>query len=121
MTASTLCLITTTDAYYRRLTDHADKSFGVLVDKRVTQKSNIAESDVKDLLKRQVVTLETLLKHFSVNDFEANIQDIQAIINHEYLHQGQLVVMFREAGISLPERFRQAFDLYVPSLSSAGF
>lgn len=27
------------------------------------------------------------------------------------VHQGQLVVLFRQAGIKLPKRFREAFDL----------
>jgi|GEM_PF-824252 len=105
------CLVTTTDAYYRRLIGHNDKRFGVLVVKEVTQKSEIAEGDIKNILKRQIIELENVLKSFSADDFEANIQDIQSIINHEYLHQGQLVVMLRSCSVVLPERFRTAFDL----------
>lgn len=42
---------------------------------------------------------------------EKNIDGILAISNHEYLHHGQFIVMFREAGIELPERFKKAWAL----------
>lgn len=105
------CLATTTDAYYRKLTNHADKRFGVMVRENSVQKSDIKAEDLKGILSRQVVELEDLLRGFTAADFEINAQDIQSICNHEYLHQGQLVVMFRGAGVDLPERFRSAFDL----------
>lgn len=106
------CLVTTTDAYYRRLTENADIRFGVLVhDNQVIKKSDIAEADIQRYLKTQLTDLETLLKHFDDKQFEENVRDIQSIANHEYLHQGQLVVMFRQAGAGLPERFRKAFAL----------
>lgn len=106
------CLVTTTDAYYRRLTENADIRFGVLVQSdRIIRKSDLAEADIQRYLKTQLTELETLLKHFDDKQFEENVRDIQSIANHEYLHQGQLVVMFRQAGAGLPERFRKAFAL----------
>ena len=106
------CLITTTDAYYRRLTGHEDVQYGILLaDGVVVKKDTIPEQDIWQLLRRQIVELEALLKTFDREKLEANVQDIQSIANHEYLHQGQMVVLFREADIALPERFRSAFDL----------
>ncbi len=105
------CLVTTTDTYCRKLTNHKDKRFGVMIRDDVTKKTDIAQENLKAILMRQVGELEDLLRCFTADDFEANIQDIQSIINHEYLHQGQMVVMFRSRGASLPERFRSAFDL----------
>ena len=105
------CLITTTDAYYRRLSDHADTRFGFVLTERAVKKEAIPTQDAQLLLKRQITELEVLLKHFDEPKVAANIQDIQSIANHEYLHQGQLVVLFREADVVLPERFRSAFDL----------
>lgn len=105
------CLATTTDAYYRRLTNGDDKRFGVMIRDDVTEKTDIPQENLKTILVEQIGELENLFRHFSADDFETNIQAIQSIVNHEYLHQGQLVVMFRSCGIALPERFRSAFDL----------
>jgi uncharacterized damage-inducible protein DinB len=105
------CLATTTDRYYRKLTNHSDQRFGVLIRGGSVQKADIAEDDLKIVLKQQMIDLEGALRHFSDNDFEINVQTIQSIINHEYLHQGQLIVMLRELEVDLPERFRTAFDL----------
>lgn len=105
------CLATTTDTYYRKLTNHKDRRFGVLIRDSAIKKVDITQEDLKGILVKQVEDLENLFRHFTADDFETNIQDIQSIVNHEYLHQGQLVVMFRSRGIALPERFRSAFDL----------
>lgn len=106
------CLATTTDKYYRQLADHEDQRFGVVVQETSTlNKSEIPETGIKYILKRQTIELETLLKDFDEEKFAANIQTIQSIINHEYLHQGQLVVMFRQNRTPLPDRFQKAFDL----------
>jgi hypothetical protein len=105
------CLATTTDAYYRKLTKHEDKRFGIIIRENITRKTDIAQENLKAILAQQVIELENVLRHFTGDDFETNIQDIQPIINHEYLHQGQLVVMFRSHDVVLPERFRSAFDL----------
>lgn len=106
------CLLTTTDKYYRQLSHHDNQQFGIIVHDDVTvDKVAIPEDDIAALLKKQTFDLESLLKDFNSEEFSANIQTIQSIINHEYLHQGQLVVMFRENETPLPERFQKAFDL----------
>lgn len=106
------CLIATTDTYRRRLLNTNNKQFGILDRKGViTAKAAIPEQDVKELLAEQTIELQTLFKDFTDQQFEIEAQLIQSIINHEYLHQGQLVVMFRQANVALPERFRKAFDL----------
>ncbi|HEY8998858.1 MAG TPA: hypothetical protein VIM53_00905 [Candidatus Saccharimonadales bacterium] len=105
------CLATTTDTYYRKLINNEDKRFGIIIRDEVTTKTDIVQENLRDILTQQVQELEKLLKSFTSDDLETNVQDIQSIINHEYLHQGQLVVMFRSLGIALPERFRSAFDL----------
>ena len=105
------CLVTTTDTYYRKLTNHNDKRFGIMIRDDVIKKADITQENLKAILTRQTVELEAVLRHFNGDDFETSVQDIQSIINHEYLHQGQLVVMLRSCGVALPERFRSAFDL----------
>lgn len=106
------CLVTTDDTYYRKLTNASNKQFGVVIeDGKVIQKADLHELELKSLLQTDLQRLEKLLTAFSDEQFEANAQDIQRIFNHEYLHQGQLVVLFRQAGIELPERFKEAFDL----------
>jgi len=106
------CLITTTDTYYRKLTAHKDARFGVLIDgQRVVTKEDVPSDTITKILKQQIIDLEDLLRNFNDADFQERIQDIQSIINHEYLHQGQLVIMFRENNTTLPDRFKKAFDL----------
>ncbi len=106
------CLITTTDTYCRRIMGHDDARFGVLLEEGVTiKKSEIGEADIKALLSKQLTALELLLKPFDAGKLEEKARDIQSITNHEYLHQGQLVVLFRQAGVAIPDRFRIAFDL----------
>ena len=106
------CLLTTTDKYYRQLSNHKNQQFGIIVQNdTIITKRDIPEIDIQPLLKKQIIELESLLKDFDESKFRANLQTIQSIINHEYLHQGQLVVMFRENQTLLPDRFQKAFDL----------
>lgn len=106
------CLITTDNTYYRKLTNSPNRQFGMRVeDQRVIQKVDIPETALKNLLQTGSQRLEELLATFSDEQFETHVQDIQRVFNHEYLHQGQLVVLFRQADVELPERFRKAFDL----------
>lgn len=106
------CLVTTDDAYYRKLTNSPDQRFGVAIrDGATIAKEAIPEPNLNTWLEQDLKRLEMLLMHFTSEQFEANAQAIQSIINHEYLHQGQLVVMFRQAGVALPQRFKEAFDL----------
>lgn len=106
------CLASTVDTYHRQLTTHTNQDFGVIVrDGGAIKKSDIPQKELSAILESQIVALEALFKGFSDQDLEENVKAIQSIYNHEYLHQGQLVVLMREAGVDLPERFRKAFAL----------
>lgn len=106
------CMVTTTDTYARTLQNATDVRYGVLIhDGRAIKKNDLTLEQVKSALKDQLYQLELILKNYSNQKFEDSVQDIQAIANHEYLHQGQIVVMFRQADLSIPDRFKTAFDL----------
>lgn len=106
------CLLTTTDKYYRQLSNHNNQQFGVILQgDSLINKTDISDTAIEPLLKKQISELESLLKDFDEKKFSANIQVVQSIINHEYLHQGQLVVMFRKNEVPLPDRIQKAFDL----------
>jgi len=106
------CLATTDDAYYRKLTNNPDKRFGVLLQHNgAVKKADVPEAQLSKLLRQDLKRLEALLATFTDEQFAIHAQTIQSIFNHEYLHQGQLIVVLRQAGVELPERFRKAFDL----------
>lgn len=106
------CLITSTDAYIRMFTNDENQNFGVLVeDGFEIKKRDIRVSEIKNLLKNQIVQLENIFKNFEAQEFDNEIGNILAIINHEYLHQGEMILMLREAGVDLPERFKKSFAL----------
>lgn len=106
------CLASTVDTYYRQLTAAENQNFGIIViDGIPVKKSEITIEHLPKLLKSQLEDLEKLFKDFSDKDFAENTKSIQAICNHEYLHQGELIILMREAGVDLPERFRKAFAL----------
>ncbi len=106
------CLVTTTDAYYRKLSKSSNTSYGILVlDDQIVNKKDTTIDIIKNQLKKQMLITENLLKSFTSKNLANSIEDILAISNHEYLHQGQLIIMFREAGVDLPERFRKAWAL----------
>lgn len=106
------CIISTTDTYYRKLTAHQNQRFGILVrDDIITSKKDIRSNEVKNLLKGQIVQLEELLRDFDLKNMEGVIDLLLATSNHEYLHQGQMIIDFRESGKELPGRFRKAWAL----------
>jgi len=108
-----LCVITTTDAYIRKITDAKDKRYGILIrNGQVIPKNEIDKLEVKILLEEPIRSLEELLKPFDNIKTEENLRYLITIINHDYLHQGQLILMFRLAGANLPERFVKAWALY---------
>lgn len=106
------CIISTTDTYYRKLSGNKNQSFGVLIrNNQITPKQDIGVEDITGLLKEQQVKLEELLREFDYKKMEADIDFFLAISNHEYLHQGQMIIDFRESGKELPERFKKAWAL----------
>ncbi|MEO6508389.1 MAG: hypothetical protein ABIO02_00395 [Patescibacteria group bacterium] len=103
------CIITTTNTFNRKLKGDYNAVFGVLVENdREIPKKNIPPSRIYDLLVMQLDELQIVIKDMTG---EEGIDSILGILNHEYLHQGELILMFREAGVELPERFQKAFAL----------
>lgn len=106
------CLATTTDVYLHQLKGNKNFQFGYLVkDGKVIKKKEIAQADLSKILEMQLGELEMIFKDFDEKQLEENLNILNIISNHEYLHQGQLIVMMREAGVDLPERFRKTFAL----------
>lgn len=106
------CIITTTDAFYRKLSRNAHQEFGVLYrDGQVLLKKQITVTEIKKILEAQLQDLETLYQPFSSEDTGKNLETILSLPNHEYLHQGQMIVNFRETGVELPKSFVKAWAL----------
>jgi hypothetical protein len=106
------CIVTTTDTYWRKFTDHIDNEFGKLIYKdKIYLKKNVDQSLISVLLDKQARELENLLRDFDANRTDKEVNEILAIMNHEYLHQGQLIQLFYEEKIEFPERFAKAWAL----------
>lgn len=106
------CIITTTDTYFRKLTGSKNTSFGVLVQNEVViPKKEITAEKINKLLKNQLIMLQQLFKSYDSKHIEENIESILALSNHEYLHRGQMIIDFREAGVELPLRYKKAWAL----------
>jgi hypothetical protein len=105
------CIITATDAYYRLLTT-GEARFGMFVEESgETDKMDISVERIAALLDKQIRDFDVLFKDYSAKDLEEHIKHIQSLLNHENMHHGQLIVMFREAGLKFPQRFAQAWAL----------
>lgn len=106
------CVVTTTDSYYRKIINHQNKNYGILIQNgKVINKVEINAGEIEKLFLIQLEVLENLFKTFDEKKLEKHIDNILTISNHEYLHQGQMIIMFREAGVELPERFKKAWAL----------
>ena len=106
------CIVATTDAYYRQLTNAKNKEFGVYVtDKKVFPKEELSAEVIKKILPKQLEEIEDLLKSFDGKKAEKYIDKVGMFGNLEYLHQGQLILMFRESGAKLPESYVKAWAL----------
>lgn len=107
------CLVGTTNAYYRKIINHKNKSYGLYIEDKniLIPDKEIPLNLIKPNLSRQLKDLESLLKNFDDKEFEKFAGRIVHIGEHEYLHQGQLILMFREAGADLPESYRKAWAL----------
>jgi len=105
------CILTTTNTRIRILKNEKNQKFGLLVMPEITyNKREIPSNLVKQILLDQVGEIEILLR--LLEDYQSDIvSNLGSLIFHEYLHQGQLIVMFRETGISLPEEFDKAWNL----------
>lgn len=106
------CIITTTDTYYRRLNKSKHRNFGILVKNNlILKKKDISDAIVRKELSGQLINMEKLLSSYSNMDTENNLLEILKISDHEYLHQGQMIIMIREAGYDFPLRFKRAWAL----------
>lgn len=105
------CIATTTNTRIRIIKKDRNQKFGLLVTpKKVYSKREIPSSLIKQILLEQVGDIEMLLR--SREDYQSDIVfNLSYLIFHEYLHQGQLIVMFREAGVPFPEEFDKAWNL----------
>ncbi|MBU2592608.1 hypothetical protein KKD61_04075 [Patescibacteria group bacterium] len=105
------CIATTTNTRIRIIKKDSKQKFGLLVTpEKEYAKRDIPSSLVKQILLEQISEIELLLR--SLDDYQPDVAfNLRSLIFHEYLHQGQLVVMFREAGVSFPEEFDKAWNL----------
>lgn len=104
------CIITSTDAHFRRLKNDDNQRSGLLTRNGViTKKQEIKEEDIFSLLQNQV----TEAKQINVDypDTKKLINAFITIYEHEVLHQGQLVIMFRETEQEFPKIFKDAWNL----------
>lgn len=106
------CIVTTTDAYYRRMINHENKNYGILIiQNTILSKNEVNDEIVGKQLKEQLMTLQMLLSKFLTKDTEKYIDEVMTISDHEHIHFGELIIMFRQAGIDIPDRIRKAWAL----------
>lgn len=106
------CIVSTTDAYYRKLTDVENQSYGIYIENgEIIPKDQLTVEQIKKILPKQLKELEALLKTFDEKKTEKLIDKVFLLGNHEYLHQGELILMFREAGAELPATYVRAWAL----------
>lgn len=84
--------------------------FGIYVkNNNITKKQEIKENDILVLLKEQVIEANEIIK--ANYDLKTVLSAFITIGEHEALHQGQLIVMFRETKVEFPEEFKKAWSL----------
>ena len=102
------CIATTTDSYRRKIINHKNKNFGILISEGVVhKKEEIGEQKIAVLLKNQISDFEKLFK----NQDEQNLIDLIKVIDHEHMHHGELILMLRANDIDLPKRFIKSWNL----------
>ena len=106
------CIVSTTDAYFRKLSNTKNQSYGIYVQgNQIIPKAAITTEQIKKILPKQLKELEALLKKFDEKKTAKLIDKVGIIGNHEHLHQGELILMFREVGAELPPSFVKAWAL----------
>lgn len=106
------CIITTTDCYFRKIKGVKVEKFGILIKDRISiKKMEIKTEEAVLLLRKQQVEYKKILSILSSEGFKNKCPLMQIMEDHEYLHQGQIIVMFRLTGIQFPETFKKAWDL----------
>lgn len=104
------CVPTSTNAHFRRLRNDENIRFGIYVKKeKIIKKQDIKEEGILILLKEQIN--EAKLMSTNSSDIKKLLSTFITIGEHEALHQGQLVVMFRETKVEFPDEFKKAWNL----------
>lgn len=104
------CILTSTNAHFRRLRNDENIKFGLYIkDGIITKKQEIKEENILPLLNEQIDEVKLMSKNNS--DIKKLLSTFITIGEHESLHQGQLVVMFRETKTEFPEEFKKAWNL----------
>ena len=106
------CIVTTTDTYYRKMTNHSNKNYGVLIiDDRVIRKDDLTVEMIEEYLKQQPKDLQDLLARFDEKQTEEHVDELTTMSDHEHIHFGEFILMFRLAGVDLPDRIKKAWAL----------
>lgn len=106
------CIVSTTDTYFRKLSNAKNQDYAIYVDgDAIVQKSELTVEQIQKILPKQLKELEALLRDFDEEKTGKLIDKVGLINNHEHMHHGELIVMFRETGAELPERFVRSWAL----------
>jgi len=106
------CLLTTSDAYFRKISNNPNTSFGILLKNgNELKKEDLDLETIKTGLIDQLPEFEKLLQPFNSAQLDQHLGSIQTLANHEHMHHGELILMFRLAGAELPKRFQTAWAL----------
>lgn len=104
------CILTSTNAHFRRLRDDENIKNGIYIKEgNVTNKQDIKEENTVSLLKEQIDEAKFMSTKYS--DMKRLLSTFITIGEHEALHQGQLIVMFRETKVEFPNEFKRAWHL----------
>jgi len=104
------CILTSTNAHFRRIKNDENIRFGIYVENRsTTKKQEIPEKNTLYFLKSQIEKAQQITSN--ITDIQKLISSFITIGEHEALHQGQIVVMFRERKVEFPAEFKQAWNL----------
>lgn len=105
-------MVSTTDAYYRKLSNAKNQDYGIYIDgDKIIPKAELTVEALQNILSKQLKELEVLLRDFDEKTTVNFIDKVSIIANHEHMHHGELIVMFREAGAELPKRFVRSWAL----------
>jgi len=104
------CILISTNTHFRRLRNEENIRFGIYVNNgNITKKQDIQPDSILTFLKEQINEARKLITDGT--DLKKLISTFITIGEHESLHQGQLVVMFRETNIDFPQEFKNAWNL----------
>jgi len=104
------CVLTSTNAHFRRIRNEENIRFGIYIENgTITKKQEIPEKNILIFLKSQIEEAQQITSN--ITDIQKLISSFITIGEHEALHQGQIVVMFREKKVEFPAEFKQAWNL----------